>query len=388
MGTGLARHFLTRGFKVSLVEADQSLAEKSRVKLEQSLTAETRKGKLSERQARVFLGNFVTGSELGALGRADLVVEAVSEDLELKRGLLKRLEKHVGPGALICSNTSAIPISAMAAALTRPARFMGTHFFNPAHLMPLVEVVPGMDTSPAMLDTVGAFLSSGGKRPVRIKECPGFLVNRILGAFINEAMWLLQGVAGILELDSCAKSMGLPMGPATLGDMVGWDVIHASNMTLQAYYGARFEIPLLFGELYSQGRFGVKSGKGLYDHAQTPPVPTGDLVPALRGLGAKGLEEVMVRLRSAMFAEGIRCLDEGVAAAGDIDLAMRLGAGFPKGPLAWADEIGLGTVVDQLQQLSDKHGPRFWPAPILRIHVLSGYEGFSTGRGLAGKYKV
>lgn len=386
MGSGLARHFLAKGLRVVLIEADEALAQKSRTKLEKIWEAEVRKGKLSEEQAAAWRGSFQAGSGLDRLEGTDLVIEAVSEDLGLKQGLLSRLEKEVGPETVICSNTSAIPISAIAAALSLPQRFLGTHFFNPPHLMPLVELVPGMDTSPEVVDLAGAFLSSAGKRPVRIKECPGFLVNRILGAFMNEALWLLQEVSGIRELDACAREIGLPMGPATLGDMVGWDVIHASNRTLEMYYGKRFELPPLFEEIHTRQRYGAKSGKGFYDHTQTPPEMTSDLAPASRSLDAKDLDLVRTRLRSAIIAEGIRCLDEGLATPGDIDLAMTLGAGFPKGPLAWADQIGLDIVTDELLRLSKALGPRFWPAPVIRIHVLAGYKGLSSGRGLVGVY--
>lgn len=386
MGGGLVRHFLGKGFRVVLVEADESLAQKGRARLEKSWRTEIGKGRLSEEQAAAWRENFQAGSGLDRLEGMDVVIEAVSEDLALKQGLLSRLEKHVGPEAVICSNTSAIPISAIAAALSVPGRFLGTHFFNPPHVMPLVELVPGMDTSPEVVELISAFLSSAGKKVVRIKECPGFLVNRILGAFMNEAMWLLQDVAGIRELDACAREIGLPMGPATLGDMVGWDVIHASNRTLEMYYGKRFELPPLFEEIRSRQRYGAKSGKGFYDHTQTPPEMTSDLAPASRSLDAKDLDLVRTRLRSAILAEGIRCLDEGLATSGDIDLAMTLGAGFPKGPLAWADQIGLEVVTDELLRLSEALGPRFWPAPVIRIHVLAGYKGLSSGRGLVGVY--
>jgi len=386
MGSGLVRHFLGKGFRVVLVEADESLAQKSRARLEKTWRTEIGKGRLSEEQAAAWRENFQAGSGLDRLEGMDMVIEAVSEDLALKQALLSRLEKHVGPEAVICSNTSAIPISAIAAALSVPGRFLGTHFFNPPHLMPLVELVPGMDTSPEIVDLTSALLSFAGKRPVRIKECPGFLVNRILGAFMNEAMWLLQETAGIQEVDACARDLGLPMGPATLGDMVGWDVIYASNRTLETYYGKRFEVPSLFKEIQAVGRFGAKSGKGFYDHAKAPPEPTWDLAPDSRDLDAEGLRTVMARLRSAILAEGIRCMDEGLATPRDIDLAMTLGAGFPKGPLAWADQIGLDVVTGELLCLSEALGPRFWPAPVIRIHVLAGYNGLSSGRGLAGIY--
>jgi 3-hydroxyacyl-CoA dehydrogenase len=386
MGSDLARFFLSKDFPVIIVEARDDLAEKARQKVKQSFLKDLNKGKITQKNMDQWLSGFVVDTDRKALAAADLVIEAVSEDLLLKRQVLASVEQVVAPGAMLATNTSALPISALAVALSHPERFVGTHFFNPAHIMPLVEVVPGGDTSGEVLEQIGSFLSKLGKKPIFVKDCPGFLVNRVLGAYMNEVFWLLEEQVGIQVVEQAAQELGLPMGPITLGEMVGWDIIHASNTTLATYYGIGFQIPFLLTRLVSERRFGLKSGRGLFDYSSTPPRATHDLFPTSVNLGASDLEAVKVRLRNILIAESLRCLDEKVATAHDVDQALMLGAGLPKGPVAWADELGLDLLLDQLQDLSNRFGARFWPSPILRIYVLAGLIGRSAGRGLAGNY--
>jgi 3-hydroxyacyl-CoA dehydrogenase len=386
MGGNLARFFLSKDFPVILIEARDDLAEKVRQKVKQSFLKEVEKGKIFQENLDRWLSGFMVDTDRTALKEADLVIEAVSEDLVLKKQVLASVEKVLAPETILATNTSALPVSAMAVALSRPERFLGTHFFNPAHIMPLVEVVPGLDTSGEVLGQISTFLAKVGKKPISVKECPGFLVNRVLGAYLNEVFWLLEGQAGIQEVEKAAQELGLPMGPITLGEMVGWDIIHASNTTLAAYYGKRFEVPPLLARLVSEKRFGKKSGRGLFDYSTQPPFPTPDLVSSSLDLGPSGLEAIKVRLRASFIAESLRCLEESVATADDLDQALILGAGLPQGPISWADELGLVSVLNQLEDLSGRFGPRFWPSPILRIYVLAGLVGPAAGRGLAGNY--
>ncbi len=379
MGLGIARHFLTRGFEVFLVESHQRLALEAEKKITEALARAT------ARRPSPQMGRLRVGADLASLAEAEVVIEAIFEDLDLKRRVLAAAEKKLKPEAVLATNTSALSITALAAALSRPERFLGAHFFNPAQVMPLVEVVPGLDTSAAVVSWMLDFLAEAGKKPIQVKECPGFLVNRILGAYMNEALFLVEGAAGILDLEAAASELELPMGPAALGDMAGWDVIHAANTTLAESYGQRFNVPPLLNKLKSLGRFGLKTGLGLFDHSFQPPRPSEDLVPASRDLDASGLRSVKDRLLLAILAESIRCLDEGVAAAPDVDEAMRLGAGLKQGPLAWADEIGLDEVLARLEDLQGRFGPRFWPSPLLKTYVSAGYVGLAAGRGLAGR---
>ena len=382
MGSGLARYFGGAGFDVSLIEANEVLADKIRTRLERAFSKDLEK----RGKAGASLSSPKVFSDMGALDGADLVIEAVPEDMDLKKDVLRSVEAAVRDEAIIGTNTSSLPVSALAACMAVPSRFIGTHFFNPAHVMPLVEVVPGLDTSSDVAAKVMALLSSTGKRPVLLKECAGFLVNRILGAYMNEVMWVLQDSAGIQDVEKAARELGMPMGPATLGDMVGWDVIHASNRVLANYYGDRFALPPLLSEIVAAKRYGIKTGKGFFDHTSEPPAVTDDLAPVSRGGDGKMIEPVKERLMFAIIAEGIRCLEEGIASADSLDTAMMAGAGFPKGPIAWADELGLDRVLEALMRLSSNAGRRFWPSPILRIHVLAGFTGMAAGRGLKRSY--
>ncbi|MGD8562422.1 MAG: 3-hydroxyacyl-CoA dehydrogenase NAD-binding domain-containing protein [Desulfarculaceae bacterium] len=382
MGSGLARYFLGAGLAVTLIEADEKLAQRVEQKIKKAYANDLKKQKRPEDSPP----DLRVSSEARQLEGSDLVIEAVPEDLDLKKSVLRAVEATLGDDAVMGSNTSSLPVSALAACLARPSRFLGTHFFNPAQVMPLVEVVPGLDTDPGVAIKMVDFLSSTGKKPVLLKECPGFLVNRILGAYMNEVMWVLQDRAGIQDVETSAKELGMPMGPATLGDMVGWDVIHASNRILAQYYGGRFSLPPLLVKLVDSKRYGIKTGKGFFDHSSDSPVVTDDLAPVSRAAGKDIIESVKERLLLAIIAESLRCLEERVATPDSLDMAMVTGAGFAKGPIAWADELGLESVLDKLQSFSVKLGRRFWPSPILQIHVLAGFTGKEAGRGLKGFY--
>jgi 3-hydroxyacyl-CoA dehydrogenase / enoyl-CoA hydratase / 3-hydroxybutyryl-CoA epimerase len=383
MGTGLVRWLLPRGFHVSVAEADQTLAEKFTQRIDGLLRKETERGSLPPEGYRACMERLDAAGGVSHLQGAGLVIEAAPEDFVLKRKVLSGIEDVVEPGTAIASNTSAIPITALGAGLRRPERFLGTHFFNPAQVMPLVEVVPGADTSRQTLDKTLAFLKAEGKKPIKIKDCPGFLVNRILGAYMNEVMWLLEEKVGIRDIETIAVDLGMPMGPVTLGDMAGWDIILASNETLRNYYGSRFEVPPLLKRLSQEKRLGIKTGSGLMDHRSKPPTATEDIVPGSRAPDGEAMARAKTQLLAAIWAESIRCLEEGVAGAKEIDEAMVLGAGFPKGPLAWADETGLDKVSDLLAALTADLGERFLSSPVLRIYAMAGYRGTKAGRGLA-----
>jgi 3-hydroxyacyl-CoA dehydrogenase/enoyl-CoA hydratase/3-hydroxybutyryl-CoA epimerase len=254
------------------------------------------------------------------------------------------------------------------------------HFFNPAHIMKLVEVVPGLETSTETTEDVVAFARSLGKTPVTVQECPGFLVNRLLFPYLNEATHCLQeGAASADEIDALALGFGMPMGPLALLDMLGLDVcLHISDH-LYEQYGARMETPQLYRELVTAGRLGQKVGRGFRLPAEGEPVAvagTGDLSPE--------------RLIYPLINEAVWALQEHIAPAHDVDLAMVAGAGMTfrgsrKGPLAVADEIGLDVVLESLKGLCARHGDRFRPAWLLRrrsVPVTWGKtgEGFTNTR--------
>jgi 3-hydroxyacyl-CoA dehydrogenase len=311
----------------------------------------------------------------------DLVIEAVPEDVGIKRRIFQELDGLCRPEAIFASNTSALPISELASFTERKSKFIGMHWFNPPHVMRLIEVVPGLETSEETVKTAMTFCERLNKVPIRLKECAGFLVARLLGMYVNEAFWMLGEGYGAADIDQSSVEMGMPMGPFTLGDMAGWDVVHHANETLYESYGMRFKIPPLFHDLVTSGKLGVKTGQGVYTYKKVgsgPPQKTGDISPSLN---RQEREILSNRLLWTMLNEGIRCLDEGIASEVDIDKALQLGAGMPKGPLYWADEVGLDWVFIELDNQKEAFGERYWPSPLLRRKVKAGHLGKKVGKG-------
>jgi 3-hydroxyacyl-CoA dehydrogenase len=245
----------------------------------------------------------------------------------------------------------------------------------------LIEVVPGLETSEETVKGTMAFCEILKKVPIRLKECAGFLVARLLGMYVNEAFWMLGEKHRPADIDQSGVEMGMPMGPFTLGDMAGWDVVYHANQTIYESYGMRFKIPPSFHELVASGKLGVKTGQGIYSYKKGEsgsPQKTGDISPSPN----KQEREILSnRFLWTMINEGIRCLDEGIANEDDIDKALPLGAGMPKGPLHWADEVGLDWIFTELDNRKEALGERYWPAPLLRRKVKAGHLGQKVGKG-------
>jgi 3-hydroxyacyl-CoA dehydrogenase len=276
----------------------------------------------------------------------------------------------------------------MAAEVSRSERFLGLHFFNPVPVMRLVEVIMGLQASKEAVDGCMDFVKRIKKTPIQVRDCPGFLVNRIFLPYAGEAMLAAQeGAASPQEIDESVKKMGLPMGPLTLNDMVGIDVgVHTFPILYEAY-GERFPIPLLFERLHKAGRLGVKSGKGIYVNGKVDNEFLEIAGKIQSETGIRNTEFSAERLILRQVNEAIYCLQEKIATAEDIDRAMVLGTGFPSdekgigGPLRWADEKGLDWVLDRLNHFKNTLGPRFWPHFLLKQFVAAGYLGKKTKKG-------
>jgi len=309
--------------------------------------------------------------------QVDLVIEAVVEDLAVKQKVLAALERHLDERAVFASNTSSLPISDIAARAMHPERVVGLHFFNPVHRMPLVEVIAGRRSSPEAIATVQALAVKLGKVPVIVKDGPGFLVNRILTFYLNEAVRLLGEGVRIEAADQAMKAFGMPMGPFELLDEVGLDTARHVGEVLKQGLGARVggdSSPL--DALLSSGRLGKKNRRGLYLYRKGKrTTPDGEVyallgAPAARELPPETMQERMVL---AMVNEAARCLEEAVVRAPrDVDMAMIMGTGFPPfrgGVLRHADAVGIPIVVDRLSRLADSQGERFRPAAALQEMV-------------------
>ena len=338
--------------------------------------------KYTEAQASAKIDRISSGLDYSGFDAADFVIEAVVENMAVKKKILAEAETKVGKNVVIASNTSSLSISEMAKDLKNPERFGGMHFFNPVNRMPLVEVIRGEKTSDETIATIVKLSKKLGKTPIVVKDSAGFLVNRILLPYMNEAAYLLQEGAEIQRVDHLIETFGMPMGPFVLADVVGIDVGVKVAHSLHEAFGERMRVADILDELYENHKdlLGKKVGQGFYlhssrerSHAQVNPKVV-EILHKLRK--AKSISrvnltdaEIVDRCVLMMINEAAKCLEEGVVKnASYLDMAMIMGAGFPAfrgGVLRCADSYGLQKVVDQLRELNRKHGSRFAVSKLL-----------------------
>jgi 3-hydroxyacyl-CoA dehydrogenase / enoyl-CoA hydratase / 3-hydroxybutyryl-CoA epimerase len=308
----------------------------------------------------------------------DVVVEAVVEDLAIKRTVLAELEGHIRDDCLVCTNTSSLSVGAMAEAMRHPERLVGMHFFNPVNRMPLVEVVPGARTSPAAVQEVAALVRRLGKTAVVVKDCPGFLVNRILLPYLNEAARCLEDGADLATIDRAIADFGMPMGPFTLSDEVGLDVGFKVATILAGAYGERMRVADTLRIAYQELHLlGTKGGRGFFIHQGGKQLPNPQITERISAMRsgrapagqAMSTDEIRSRCLLIMVNEAARCLEEQVVANPAIlDLAMIMGTGFPPqrgGLLHYANQLGSGPVADSLRGLESRYGERFAPCQLI-----------------------
>ena len=311
---------------------------------------------------------------LAAVADADLVIEAAVEDLALKRVVFATLDAEAADSTILATNTSALPVAAIAADAADRSRIVGLHFFNPAPVMPLVEVVVGRETDPGTADRAEAVMVRWGKTPIRCADSPGFVVNRINRPFTLEALRLLEGgTATIEEIDGAIRAEGFPQGPFEHIDLIGLDVNLATSRAVHAGLGSpeRLAPSALQERLVAARRLGRKRGVGFYEYDAG-----GHLVRPGPGFGRRGGKHVALppatiadRVRLSLANEAFHAIGDGVAPADRIDVALRLGAAHPQGPVEWATARGLDRVEAELSGLAAAEGPRYAPAPALRDAV-------------------
>ncbi|WAF88205.1 3-hydroxyacyl-CoA dehydrogenase PaaC [Metapseudomonas otitidis] len=483
MGAGIAQVAAQAGHPVRLYDNRPGGAAQAVDGIDRQLGRLVEKGKLDAAERQAIVARLQPAEALEALADARLVIEAIVENLEIKRALLQQLEALCSPTCILASNTSSLSITALAAGLAHPGRVIGLHFFNPAPLMALVEVVSGLASDPALADALYATARAWGKQPVHTRSTPGFIVNRVARPFYAESLRLLQeGAADCATLDALMREAGgFRMGAFELTDLIGHDVNYAVTCSVfEAYYGDfRFQPSLIQKELVDAGRLGRKSGRGFYDYTEGAQRPTpaalsseqtvdgcvveghlgvaeplvarlqaaslavtrrdgagllrvGDAVLALSdgrlasqraredglanlvlldlaldyaeasrlgitwaagtsalardqavallqraGITATPLADIpglaVLRTVGMLANEGADAVLQGVGSAVDIDLAMRAGVNYPKGPLAWADAIGLAALLRTLDNLQAAYGEaRYRPSLLLRRHVAEG----------------
>jgi 3-hydroxyacyl-CoA dehydrogenase len=388
MGSGIAHAVAQAGFPVKMMDLSEALVKGGIERIGKNLSKSVEKGKLSQQQKEEILKRIEPVLDPKDFKDCGLIIEAVFEDLALKLSLFQRLDALCPPEAIFASNTSTLSITRMAAEVARSGRFLGLHFFNPVPVMRLVEVIPGLQTSQETVDQGMDFIKRIKKVPVVAKDCPGFLVNRIVMPYAGEAMLAAQeGAASPTEIDEAMKKAGFPMGPLALNDMVGIDVGVHTFPPMHEGYGEKFPVPVLFEKLLQVGRLGSKSGKGIFVNGLVDD----EFLEIVRKIqsesGIKGTEFSPDRLILRQVNEAVACLQEKIASAEGIDQAMVLGIGFPAdekgigGPLHWADEKGLDWVLGRLNHYKDTLGSRFWPHFLLKQYVAAGYLGKKVRKG-------
>lgn len=375
MGGGIAQLAADRGIRAYMKDIDHGAVTGGLQHAKGLFDRSVKRRRMTRLQAAKKLELISGGLEYPGLSDADVVVEAIVERMNVKKAVLAETEGFIRPECILATNTSSLSVAEMATALESPGRFCGMHFFNPVHRMPLVEVIRGPETSDQAIATVYRLAVRLGKVPVVVGDGPGFLVNRILGPYLNEAGFLLEDVGSIAVIDRVARDFGMPMGPLRLVDEVGIDVSGHAGEALHAGLGDRLTPSPLLVALGKTDRLGKKNGRGLYSYEKGEAKEPDTTLYAELGIkqreGTVAFDEAMIRRRLvlAMINEAARILEDGIAqTAAEIDLAMIMGTGFPPfrgGLLRFADTLHPRGVLDRMRRLRDDVGPRFEPAPSL-----------------------
>jgi 3-hydroxybutyryl-CoA dehydrogenase len=379
MGAGIAQVAAAAGHRVVLADARQGTTAKAQAAIARAMDREVEKARMTRDAADELMGRVdfqwdALAADLSAYARCGLIVEAVVEDLEVKRSLLRRLESVTEPDCVLATNTSSLSIAAIATACERSRRVIGLHFFNPAPVLPLVEIVPWLDGDPMVATTSFTLMQRWNKTPVLASDTPGFIVNRVARPFYGEALRLLdEGVADVATIDWAMKEVGgFRMGPFELMDFIGNDVNYAvTRLVFEAmYFDPRYKPSLTQKRLVEANFLGKKSGRGYYDYraGAQPPQPTKD---------AKIGTLIFERVLAMLINEAVDAVFMQVASAKDVDLAMTKGVNYPKGLLAWANELGLSRVEGWLERLQTEYGEdRYRPSPLLKRMVRDGHRFF------------
>ncbi len=364
MGSGIAQVAATASHKVVVYDNNQNALRKAEDNLKAGLSKLEEKQKITTEQKNSILANIRFVSELKELASAELIIEAIVENLEVKKSVFSELEKIVSGTCVLASNTSSLSITSIAAACSKAERVLGIHFFNPATLMPLVEIIPGIATSRDITVACKKLVDSWGKTTVVVKDTPGFIVNRVARPFYSEALRIYEeGIADMPTIDWAMKEIGgFKMGPFELMDLIGHDVNYVVTETVwkQFYYDPKFKPALSQKRLLEAGFLGRKSGRGFYDYREGASLPEPNKNTDLG-------RQIFTRILVMLINEAADTLYLGVASTSDIDLAMTKGVNYPKGLLKWADELGIDKVVQQLTALKDFYEEdRYRISPMLK----------------------
>lgn len=364
MGIGIAQVAATNGCKVWVYDANAKQVETATVGLEKTLTKLVDKQKISAEKMTEILSNISIATELKDFKDCELVIEAIIENKEIKTKVFTELETYVSENCVIASNTSSISITSLGAELQKPERFIGIHFFNPAPLMPLVEVIPSLLTERSLAEKIYDLMKDWGKTPVIAKDIPGFIVNRIARPYYGEGLRIVEeNIATVEQVDDAMKTIGnFKMGPFELMDLIGVDVNFSVTKTVynEYFYDSKYKPSLLQQRMSEAKLHGRKTGKGFYDYSEAAEKPVAQKDDAL-------YQQIFLRIISMLINEAVEAKRLGVANDEDLELAMQKGVNYPKGLLAWGKEIGYAKISETLQSLYEEYQEeRYRQSPLLR----------------------
>lgn len=391
MGSEIAQTISFAGIPVLLKDLNGQLVQSGLGRAQQIYERRLEKGKMTREELEKKMALIRPTIRYSDFKDVDLVIEAIVEDLKTKKQVFQELDQVCPTHTILASNTSSLSISELGSSTRRPEKVVGMHFFYPAHVMKLVEVIPGLGTSLETVEDVMAFSENLRKLPIRVNECAGFLVNRLLMPYLNEAAYALQeGSVTPAALDMAMVDFGFPMGPFTLVDTVGLDICDSVVKILLEDYGARMRPAEIWELLYKAGRYGAKRKKGFYTYGSQGEKLEVDaeIATFIQDLSKRpkspsrpfSVERVLL----PMINEAALAVQEKISNPADIDLAMMAGLGFPQekgGILHYADQLGIDAIVRQLEEWHSYLGERFWPAPLLRRMVRANHLGVKTKKG-------
>ncbi|MBU6450674.1 MAG: 3-hydroxyacyl-CoA dehydrogenase family protein [Cyanobacteria bacterium REEB67] len=390
MGASITVALVGAGLKVLLKETEQSFLDRGLANVDRFLAGKVKKGLLSESEAAAQRTLIEPVLDFSRFAEADFVIEAAPEALNIKREIFEQLDQWCNVDAILATNTSSLSISQIANFTRRADKVVGMHFFNPAHIMKLVEVIPGLETSHDTVKTTLELGASLGKLSVRVEECASFLVNRLLGRYMNESLYTLQdGRASVDEIDKAAQDFAMPIGPLALRDMNGADIGLAVANFNYLEYGERFAVPAVLPLMVAQNLLGAKTQAGFYTYDTETRKRQGvnpALTPLLASIkadsdatGKKSAKDIAVlpafdgaQLFLPMINEAFLVMQERICQPEDLDPALMAGLGMRRGPLAMAAEIGLKDCLTLLENRFAAGEERFRPAPLLKRFVFAG----------------
>ena len=365
MGCGIAQIAATKGHTVCLYDSFDGAIDNAKIKITKILNRLVEKERITLKEQNDITERIQFTNDIKNIKESKLVIEAIIEDLKLKQDIFNKIEDIVEKKCIIATNTSSLSIASIAGSCKNPERVIGIHFFNPAPLMPLVEIIPSIQSSDETINHAKSIIDSWQKITVLTKDTPGFIVNRVARPFYGEAIRIYdEGIADFSTIDWSMREIGgFRMGPFELMDYIGNDINYTVTETVFTafYYDPRYKPSFTQKRMMEAGYLGRKSGKGFYDYSKEIPEPIKD-----RDLAKK----ILWRILSMLINEAADALYLNIATKEDIDLAMTKGVNYPKGLLVWADEIGINSILNELERLKKLYGEdRYRPSPQLKIMV-------------------